>query len=1418
MIRKIKIALHAFLAFVLLLGAVLMSAVPTVYADGVSFAGGEGSADHPYLIETPEQFNEVRYHEDQHFKLIADIDLADYLAEGGGGYNYGSGWLPISNFLGVFDGNGHTITGLRINRAYSTSVGLFGAMSAGAEIKNVGLIDVDVTCNHFCGALVGRLLGGEISHSYSTGNVVGAIYVGGLLGVQYDGEISQSYSKGHVEGEAGVGGLVGALTNGSIRDSYSAVNVRGDGYLGGLLGHQVDGEIIHSYAIGSLQDGTRVGGLVGSKDDGDNTASFYDQDTTGQNDVDKGTGLPTSEMQLKSTYVDAGWDFADIWNIDVSGKDQLHHNGYPYLKTIQAYVTYDGNGNTGGESPFDNTSYHPSVTEAVYVAGQGDLVKTGYTFAGWNTSEDGSGTRYDVGDNMPITEDTTLYAQWMVNPYTVTFDPESGDVNPATQTKQYGSSYGKGADGEAVEGLPTPTRTGYTFAGWYDGAGGTGNKVTDVTIVQTASDHTLYAKWTINAYTVSYDGNGSTDGTVPDAVTGDYDTELTMPGNTGNLVKTGYTFAGWNTSEDGSGTRYDVGDNMPITEDTTLYAQWTANPYTVTFDPESGDVNPVTQTKQYGSSYGEGADGEVVEGLPTPTRTGYTFAGWYDGAGGTGNKVTDVTIVQTASDHTLYAKWTINAYTVSYDGNGSTDGTVPDAVTGDYDTELTMPGNTGNLVKTGYTFAGWNTSEDGSGTRYDAGDSMTITADITLYAQWLSSNALLGDVSVTQGDLGFIPSEMNYTLDVPHDVKTVDIYIKKGNPFQRLTVTGAVYHTVTGDVYHYEANNLVVGETLIHIQVQAQDGTQNNYNLTLQRLSNNADLSHLTLSEGILNPSFSVKTTAYTASVSNSVNSLNITANAAESHATMTINGIAVDSGMTSGEIALHVGHNLISIIVTAQDGTTKTYTIDVTRATASSSGEGGEDPSEDTDETDGTDEPNTPDESGEPDKSDNSDDSDNTSDSEEAEEIDETHETDSTDLDVIDLAVTIGDTTVQTIATATTKVQDEGTVLTVSVNTEQLVEQLEQTDHQSTVIIPVTASTDEVSTAFTGTAVKVLENKNATVEIQTPIGIYKLPASEVMIDQLSEQLGAGTDLENVIIHVDIAKSGNTKADLLEESADNGGYTVVVPPVDFTVTAEYADQRVRITKFNSFVEREIPLPDGADSGQITTAVVLEEDGTLRHVPTRIIQRDGTYFAKINSLTNSTYSIIWNPVQFADVEQHWAMDVINDMGSRLVISGTSNGLFSPDREITRAEFAAIMVRGLGLKLEAGSTEFTDVTSSDWYNDVVKTAHGNHLINGYEDGTFRPNERITREQAMVIINYAMAITKLTHQLSLPSIEETLRSYHDMNHLSSWAAQGVANAVEMGIVSGRSSTELAPKAYMTRGEVAVMIERLLRQSGLI
>jgi hypothetical protein len=358
----------------------------------------------------------------------------------------------------------------------------------------------------------------------------------------------------------------------------------------------------------------------------------------------------------------------------------------------------------------------------------------------------------------------------------------------------------------------------------------------------------------------------------------------------------------------------------------------------------------------------------------------------------------------------------------------------------------------------------------------------------------------------------------------------------------------------------------------------------------------------------------------------------------------------------------------------------------------------------------------------------------------------------------------------------------------------------------------------DVVVGELNGRMIKNMENLQAVVELRTEKATYTLPAEQINIDAIAERFGQNLALQDIKVKIEIAQPDTDIVRIVENAANREGFALVVPPLDFKVTAVYGDRTEEVARFSAYVERTIAIPEGIDPQRITTGVVIEPDGTVRHVPTKVILIDGKYYAQINSLTNSTYAVVWHPLEFGDVSHHWAKDAVNDMGSRMIIGGNGDGLFHPDRDITRAEFASIIVRALGLKLEKSASTFSDVKESDWFSGAVSTAHAYSLINGFEDGTFRPNDKITREQAMVILSKAMAVTGLKAKLPVRSADAALRPYADAAFVSAWARSSIVDGLQAGIVSGRSGTALAPKDFITRAEVAALVQRLLQQSDLI
>jgi len=376
---------------------------------------------------------------------------------------------------------------------------------------------------------------------------------------------------------------------------------------------------------------------------------------------------------------------------------------YAYWESSSYTVTFDSQGATVAASPTSEAVTSPAFTVGTLPTAP---TKTGYIFAGWWTGTNGSGTEFTASTT--VFASITVYAYWSTNSvYTVTYDSQGGTAVGSQQV----------VSGGTVGTLPAePTKTGYNFAGWWTGTNGAGTEFSSTTVV--TANITAYANWSSAnpVYTVTYDSQG---GTAVDAqhVTSPATKVGTLPAPP---TYAGYIFGGWYTGTSGSGTEFTA--STPVTASITVYAKWNSYSYTVTFNSQGATVaaKPVYQTI---------ASPATTVGMPTtPTRTGYIFAGWWTGVGGSGTEFTATTVI--TANITVFAYWSTNpVYTVTYDSQGGT------AVGAQH---VTLPATTVGIptapTKSGYTFGGWYTGTGGTGTEFTA--STPVTANITVYAYW----------------------------------------------------------------------------------------------------------------------------------------------------------------------------------------------------------------------------------------------------------------------------------------------------------------------------------------------------------------------------------------------------------------------------------------------------------------------------------------------------------------------------------------------------------------------------------------------------------------------------------------------------------------------------------------------------------
>ena len=382
-------------------------------------------------------------------------------------------------------------------------------------------------------------------------------------------------------------------------------------------------------------------------------------------------------------------------------------------------VTYDVGTNKGTAS----VTTSPNITSgslalpSTSITFSKGATKEGYTWKGWYSNAAGTGTNFGNGTTYTSTDrtgDISVYACYDLITYNITYNLNGG--SGASNTTYNVES--------ATIILPTaPTKTGYTFAGWYDNVNLTGNTVTQVAKGSTGHKE-FWAKWTPTQYSITYQNLNGVTHNNPDTYTIE-STTITFTDPTSE--RTGYDFAGWNPASIETGS----------TGNKKVSAQWTPKTYTVTLNQEEATT---TGTPSVTATY-NAAMPKIDE---LPARTGYTFGGYFTEKNGGGTQYynangTSARTWNIADNRILYAKWSANTYTVKFNGNGSTSGSMSDQ---SFTYDATAKALTTNTFeKIGYTFAGWNTAADGSGIRYEDKQSVkNLTtennATITLYAQW----------------------------------------------------------------------------------------------------------------------------------------------------------------------------------------------------------------------------------------------------------------------------------------------------------------------------------------------------------------------------------------------------------------------------------------------------------------------------------------------------------------------------------------------------------------------------------------------------------------------------------------------------------------------------------------------------------
>ena len=743
---------------------------------------GIGTKDNPHIIKTSQDLNDIRNHTTTnnqvsnmiygYYELANDLDLTyDTQDKKGTLYNSGAGWDPIYKFAGNFEGNNHVIEGLYINRpSTENNVGLFGTVFGFDNyIRNIILKNVNIKGNSDVGALIGGIYesraielhdiaivnGKVLSSSHVIGSIIGTMnitndseyhfynlfnnatvgqsnanFTGGLIGLiqrddvwdstnskwiypEYDFTISDSVNIGNVNGGASkTGGIVSEVSGSNVltfKNIISAGTYKNGktGVIGDIFGTLYNNISLNMSNIKYL---TRLYGT--------------DLVLDGEHNIENNTVVAFKNI-ISFDYINS-FDHKDDWTNPVV--DDIKR--IPMLKIMVDHFDFT--------EKIDDFEIGLTTTKNIkdMIKPDIDLAKNiKYTYDEEFLTISSSGVITPKKLGTTTIQIDSLYdgysdeIQVTIKDTTNIIYNSNNEANESTTQQVY-------LDSSITLNKNAFEYKGHTFKNWNTKADGSGTPYTDEQLIEEGINEELqlYAQWTEIEYIIHLDGNGG----IYNIDTTIIDWELKYPEAgkiapmTGGFKRENYLVDSWNTKADGTGTNFPteglVFDELQFDEnyEITLYAQWKKVEWKVYFNSNGG--NETTMTHQIYEF-----DEEKALDLNTFTKKGHTFKNWNTKEDGTGDPYTDGQVITLPKDKmVLYAQWTPNEQTVTFDANGGT-GTMDNQ---QFYYNVSQKVSKNLFEREHYTFKNWNTKADGTGTPYTDEQSIKVTDNITLYAQW----------------------------------------------------------------------------------------------------------------------------------------------------------------------------------------------------------------------------------------------------------------------------------------------------------------------------------------------------------------------------------------------------------------------------------------------------------------------------------------------------------------------------------------------------------------------------------------------------------------------------------------------------------------------------------------------------------
>ncbi|KKB40922.1 S-layer homology domain-containing protein [Bacillus thermotolerans] len=343
-----------------------------------------------------------------------------------------------------------------------------------------------------------------------------------------------------------------------------------------------------------------------------------------------------------------------------------------------------------------------------------------------------------------------------------------------------------------------------------------------------------------------------------------------------------------------------------------------------------------------------------------------------------------------------------------------------------------------------------------------------------------------------------------------------------------------------------------------------------------------------------------------------------------------------------------------------------------------------------------------------------------------------------------------------------------------------------------------------------------VLDENLGLIRVKSGDVTYDVNPSDVDTAALAGKLGAS--VQNVSVKVSVTPASAEREQQVATKVEAAGATLLSPIVDFTLEATDGEETIPVDLLGQkYIDRAFTLSEAANANK-ATGIRINEDGSFQAVPTIFNEQTAT----VKSLQNSEFAVIQGDVTFPDVNngENWAEAYIETLASKQVIKGGTNGKYNPDQYMTRAQFAVLLSRALGLPGAEYDDRFEDVEGDEWFNEngAFMAAVKSGIIKGRTDGKFAPSDKITRNDATAMIGRALNLDYVAFDLAKLDTDKAIADFKDARDIGASTRQDVLRAYQAGIVNGTSKGTFEPDAFTKRDQMAKILAEFLIAADLM